>query len=269
MLFIVATPIGHLGDISERALHVLRTCECILCEDTRRSRILLQHFDIRKPLISFHLFNEKQRQSQILDKLRKGRPIALVSDAGTPLISDPGLDLVRACIAENLPFTAIPGPCSIIHALVLSGFDSSCFQFIGFLPRETKLLKEALHRCLFYNGTSIAFESPQRLVNTLNLLHKMDPARFISVGRELTKVHEECLRGSVQTLQAHFQIHKPRGEIILLIEKGSPPQEEIALEELVPLLQELHGLSLRDAIKMAAKMKGTPKNQVYQAIHRL
>jgi 16S rRNA (cytidine1402-2'-O)-methyltransferase len=219
-------------------------------------------------LTSYHQFNEKKRKEEILSELRDGRRIALISDAGTPLISDPGLDLIRACILEGLPFTAIPGPCSIIQALVLSGFDSEGFQFIGFLPRARGGIRESLRRCLFYRGTSIAFESPQRLLSTLAVLHELDPQRMLAVARELTKTYEECRRGTASELTSHFEAHEPRGEIVLLIQEGKPPEEEIGVEELVGLMQELHGLTLKEAIKAAAKFRGLPKSHVYQTIHR-
>jgi 16S rRNA (cytidine1402-2'-O)-methyltransferase len=268
VLYIVTTPIGHLGDISERALDILRSCNRILCEDTRHSQILLRHYGIEKPLASFHSFNEKKREEEILQELAEGRTIALISDAGTPLISDPGHSLVRACIERELPFTAIPGPCSLIQALVLSGFDASTFQFIGFLPRETAALNQALRRALFFEGTTIAFESPHRLIDTLALLDRLDPQRKVAVARELTKTFQECRRGTPSKLLSHFQIHEPRGEIVLLIQKGEPPEVEMGLEELVQILQEMHALSLKEAIKAAAKLKNLPKSDVYRTVHQ-
>ncbi|MBF8263172.1 MAG: hypothetical protein HW387_837 [Parachlamydiales bacterium] len=267
MLFIISTPIGHLADISQRALDTLRACDWILCEDTRHSQILLRHYGIDKTLYSFHQFNEKKQQERILQDLEQGRQIALISDAGSPLISDPGLSLVQECIQRNLAITAIPGPCSLIMALQLSGFNTARFQFIGFLPRETGPLNEALRRALFYSGTTIAFESPQRLIDTLKIIESLDPTRKIAVARELTKTFEECRRGTAAELSAHFEAHEPRGEIILLIEEGKPPDVEMAVEELVSLLQELHGLSLKEAIKAAAHMKNVPKRDVYRQIH--
>jgi 16S rRNA (cytidine1402-2'-O)-methyltransferase len=267
-LFIIATPIGHLGDISQRALETIRCCELILCEDTRHSQILLRHYAIEKPLVSFHQFNEKKKEEEILRDLEQGKSIALISDAGTPLVSDPGQALVRACIERSLPFTAIPGPCSPIQALVISGFNAGHFQFIGFLPRETGHLKTALRRALFYLGTTIAFESPQRLLDTLAIVQELDPDRKLAIARELTKTFEECRRGTAAQLLAHFQEHEPRGEIVLLIKEGTPPQEEIGVEELVSLLQETHALTLKEAIKAAAKLRKMPKSEVYRQIHQ-
>ena len=269
MLFVIATPIGHLADISQRALDTLRGCDLILCEDTRHSSILLHHYAIDKPLLAFHSFNEKKSEENILQKLRDGQTIALISDAGTPLISDPGQALVQACIKQNLPWTALPGPCSVIQALLLSGFSAENFQFIGFLPRETGPRQEALRRALYYRGTTIIFESPQRLIATLKVIETLDPPRTLAVARELTKTYEECLRGTAAELLVHFQEKEPRGEIILLVQEGKPPENDIGIEELVGLLQECNGLSLKEAIKTAAHFKHLPKSDVYRTIHQI
>lgn len=267
MLFIIATPIGHLADISARALDMLKSSDLILCEDTRHSQILLRHYSIDKPLLAYHQFNEKKQEDSLIRQLEEGRQISLISDAGSPLISDPGHSLVQACIQRQIPFTVIPGPCSPIVALQLSGFDATRFQFIGFLPREDKHLQEALRRALFYHGTTIAFESPQRLVSTLKILQTLDPIRELAIARELTKTFEECLRGTAAQLLSHFEAKEPRGEIILLIKEGPLPDQEISIEELVRLLQELDGLTLKEAIKAAAKLKHLPKSAVYREIH--
>ena len=267
MLYLIATPIGNLADFSQHAISVLRACDLILCEDTRHSRTLLQHHRIDRPLLAFHQFNEKSMEERVLRQLKEGRSIALISDAGTPLISDPGHALVRACIENDLPFTAIPGPCSIIQALVLSGFDSEHFQFIGFLPRKQNALESILRRALFYQGTTIAFESPERLCETLEVVVRIDPQRRVALARELTKMHEECVRATASEILNHFQTHPPRGEFVILIEKGKPPEMKMELEELVKLLQELHGLSLKEAITATAKLSDLPKKTVYQFIH--
>lgn len=264
MLFIIATPIGHLEDISRRALECLQSCDAILCEDTRRSSILLNRYEIQKKLISYHKFKEKEALNWILNDLEAGRNFALISDAGTPCINDPGQILVAACIEKKLPFTVIPGPCSLINALLLSGFDTTRFQFIGFLPRKPDLL---LKQSLCYPGTTIAFESPERLIDTLQVIETIDPIRRLAIAREMTKTFEECRRGSATELIAHFTTHPPRGEIVLAIAEGKVPEEEIPIEELVQMLQELHGLPLKEAIKQAARMKNLPKSAVYRQIH--
>ncbi len=267
MLFLIATPIGNLADLSQRALETLRSSDLILCEDTRHSQILLRHYGIEKPLLSFHQFNEKEREERVLSKLRENLNVALLSDAGTPLISDPGLWLVQACIRESLPFSIIPGPCSPIQALALSGFETERFQFIGFLPRDVGPLKAKLLAALFYRGTTIAFESPQRLIASLETIEKICPERELAVARELTKTYEECRRGTASDLLAHFREHAPRGEIVLLMREGKPPEEELGVVEMVGILQELHGLSSKEAIKAAAKLKDLPKSEVYRQIH--
>lgn len=265
MLFLVATPIGNLSDITLRALETLKASDYILCEDTRRSQGLLQHFGIKKPLRSYHQFNESKTQEKILEDLKSGMKISLISDAGTPLISDPGHLLILACQKENIPFTAIPGPCSVIQALVLSGMDAERFQFVGFLPKKTSELKNLLLDLLQYSGTSICFESPERILKTLTLLKTLGEKRLIAVARELTKIHEECKKGSVEEILSYFTKQPPKGEIILLIsgEKNSSDFSHLSPEEHVQKLQKEFGLSKQEAIKMAASLRGVPKKNIY------
>jgi 16S rRNA (cytidine1402-2'-O)-methyltransferase len=264
LLFIVATPIGNLEDISARALRALRESDAILCEDTRHSGHLLTHFEIQKQLIPYHQFSEKKELGRILDMLREGKALSLISDAGTPCINDPGQILVQACIEEAIPFTLIPGPCSLIQGLVLSGFDTTRFQMVGFLPKNPK---EMILQALYYPGTTIAFESPQRLLNTLETLVELQKERKVGVAREMTKKFEECVRGSAEDVYAHFQAHPPKGEIVLVIAEGTIPEEDVSVEDYVQLFQEYHGVSLKEAIKATAHLKGLPKNTVYQKIH--
>lgn len=260
MLLIIATPIGNLDDISKRALDALESADAILCEDTRRSSILLNHYQIKKPLLSYHKFTEKQHLEKILTDLKAGQTIALISDAGTPCINDPGQILVESCLELGLPVQAIPGPCSLIQALVLSGFETSRFQFIGFLPKKGA---GTLRQAMGYPGVTVAFESPERLINTLEQIEEDRP---IAVVREMTKKFEECRRGKAKEVLAHFRAHPPRGEIVLVIGEGKIP-DDLSLEELVDMLQQWHGLSLKEAIKQAAKMKGIPKRDVYRQFH--
>ncbi len=257
LLYVIATPIGHLGDLSQRAKDTLASCDAILCEDTRHSLKLLNHFSIQKKLISYHKFKEKKALDRIIQELKNGKTLGLISDAGTPCINDPGQILVNACIQEGIPISAIPGPCSVIQALVLSGFDTSRFQFIGFLPKKGKnVLKEALA----FPGTTIAFESPERLLATLALI---DENRHLAVAREMTKTFEECRRGTAKELLEHFRKHPPKGEIVLVIPEGDLP-DELSPEELISLLRKYFGLSLKEAIKCAARLKGVPKRSIYQ-----
>lgn len=260
MLYVVATPIGNLGDISQRALETLQSCDAILCEDTRRSSILLDRYKIKKKLISYHKFKEKGSLQTILDELALGKSFALISDAGTPCINDPGQILIAACREQGICVTAIPGPCSIIQALVLSGFSTTRFQFLGFLPKNPK---QTLRFALSYRGTTVAFESPERLIDTLSLI---DPQRKIAVAREMTKTYEECRVGTAENLWKHFESHPPKGEIVLLISEGKAP-DDLSLEELIEMLQELHGVSLKEAVKLAAQFKNLPKREVYKKVH--
>jgi len=264
MLYIVSTPIGNLEDISLRALHVLKNADYILCEDTRRSLILLLHYEIKKPLFSFHKFNEKREEAAILKDLKEGKKIALISDAGTPTLSDPGLYLVQKAIAEKIPYTAIPGSCSLIQALVLSGFDSTPFQFLGFLSKKASEIKRTVQQMLFFEGTSAAFVPPHQLLEALQTLQQIDPSCTVAVARELTKTFEECRRGTPAELLSHYDAHPPKGEIVLLTEKGRLQEEEIPLDELLKLLQKKFGLPLKEAIKMAAKILNKPKSEIYK-----
>jgi 16S rRNA (cytidine1402-2'-O)-methyltransferase len=261
LLFVVATPIGNLEDISERALRTLRSCDIILCEDTRRSSILLNRYEIKAKLISYHKFKEQQALERILTDLESGLQIALVSDAGTPCINDPGRILVDACLKKGLKVSAIPGPCSIIQAVVLSGFELNRFQFLGFLDKKPET---ELRQAMSYPGVSVAFISPERLTKTLALI---DEKRQVAVLREMTKTFEECRRGTSSDLLEHYQKHPPKGEVVLVIDQGPVP-DDLSLDELVKMLQELHGLTLREAIKESARMKHIPKREVYNKFHK-
>ncbi|MEI6242871.1 MAG: 16S rRNA (cytidine(1402)-2'-O)-methyltransferase [Chlamydiota bacterium] len=217
MLYLVATPIGNLEDLSYRAVRILQSCDYILCEDTRKSRTLLHHYQIHKPLVSFHKFSEKKGEKDILKDLENELDIALISDAGTPLICDPGFSLVQNCIQKKIPLSAIPGASSILHALILSGFATIPFQFLGFLSKKAKAREKSLQDALGYKGTSIFFETPHRIQKTLEALQILAPQLIIAIARELTKKFEECLRDTPQNLLSHFQKHPPKGEMILLI----------------------------------------------------
>lgn len=220
MLFLVATPIGNLKDITFRAIEVLQACDYILAEDTRHSLILLKHYGIEKRLVSFHEFNEKEREEQIVDDLRKGMNIALISDAGTPLVSDPGFMLVKRCIEDELDVTTIPGPCAIIGALTLSGFSMNPFQFVGFLHRTEGKLTTQLASILEYPGTTVAYESPHRVYKSMKILAKLAPERKVCVARELTKKFETILHGTAAELSAQIQ-DSVKGEVVLCIAPSS------------------------------------------------
>ncbi len=265
MLTLIATPIGNLADLSYRAVTALQAADGILCEDTRHSSILLKAYNIQKPLLAHHKFNERKELEFILQKLRRGESWALISDAGTPCINDPGALLVQACIAEGLPFTAVPGPCSPILALILSGFETTRFQCLGFLPKSGSdaLLRSAMN----YPGTTVLLESPHRLVETLEMLAELDEGRLVAVAREMTKTFEECKRGSVTEVLQHYRTAGVRGEVCLVIAGGKLPEEKMPVEELVELLVELHGASMKEAVKLAAKLLGRKKSDVYRDVH--
>jgi len=217
MLYVIATPIGNLADITLRALEVLKNVDVVAAEDTRHSGLLLKHFGIKKPFLSYHEHNEAARTAELVQRLARGQKVALITDAGTPGLSDPGLRLIRACIERELPFTIIPGPSAILTALLGSGFSTEKFSFRGFLPvksgqRERELCAAAEREC-----TSIFFESPYRLVKTLEACVQIMPDRQLCVARELTKRFEEFRRGTAADLFAHYTAHPAKGEIVLLI----------------------------------------------------
>ena len=218
MLYIVATPIGNLGDITLRALELLKSVDVIAAEDTRHSGMLLKHFGINKPLVSFHEHNEAMRTAQLVERIVGGENVALVTDAGTPGLSDPGARLIRACIRRDLSFTVVPGPSSILTALVGSGFSTEKFFFGGFLPTKSGGRERELHAAATRDETSIFFESPYRLTKTLTAAIDLLQGRQLCVARELTKKFEEFRRGTASGLLAHYQTHPPKGEIVLLIQ---------------------------------------------------
>jgi 16S rRNA (cytidine1402-2'-O)-methyltransferase len=217
MLFVVATPIGNLGDITLRAIEVLKSADVVAAEDTRRSGILLKHLGIKKPFISYHEHNEAARTTELVERLTRGESIALITDAGTPGMSDPGLRLIRECIKRELPFTIIPGPSSILTALLGSGFSTDKFCFRGFLPVKSGQRERELREATEREETTIFFESPYRLTKTLAVCIDIMPDRQLCVARELTKRFEEFRRGVASELLAHYQAHRPKGEIVLVI----------------------------------------------------
>ncbi len=220
MLYIIATPIGNLQDITLRALDVLKLVDLVAAEDTRHSGNLLRHFDIRKPLISYHEHNEARRSDELTERLAGDENIALITDAGMPGLSDPGARLIRKCIELNLPFTVLPGPSSILTALVGSGFRMEKFCFRGFLPVKRGQRERELHAAAGREETTIFFESPYRLTKTLAACVGIMPERAICVARELTKKFEEFRRGTGAELLQHYQTHPPKGEIVFVVSAG-------------------------------------------------
>jgi len=220
MLYVVATPIGNLGDITQRALEVLKNVDLIAAEDTRHSGILLKHYKIDKPFISYHEHNEAMRTAQLVERLAAGEDVALITDAGMPGLSDPGARLMRECIKRELPFTVIPGASSILTALLGSGFSMEKFCFRGFLPVKSGRRERELQAAVERDETTIFFESPYRLAKTLKACIDILPDRQLCVARELTKKFEEFRRGDAANLLAHYEARPPKGEIVLVI---SPP----------------------------------------------
>jgi 16S rRNA (cytidine1402-2'-O)-methyltransferase len=217
MLYVVATPIGNLGDITLRALDVLKSVDLVAAEDTRHSGLLLKHFEIKKPFVSYHEHNEAARTAELVERLARGENVALITDAGTPGLSDPGLRLIRECINRDLPFTMIPGSSSILIALLGSGFSNEKFSFRGFLPVKSGRRQRELQIAAERDETTLFFESPYRLLKTLQACATMMPERQLCVARELTKKFEEFRRGTAAELLAHYEAHPPKGEIVLVV----------------------------------------------------
>ncbi|MGI6565951.1 MAG: 16S rRNA (cytidine(1402)-2'-O)-methyltransferase [Firmicutes bacterium] len=272
-LFICATPIGNLEDITLRALRVLREADLIAAEDTRRTRQLLTHFDIHTPLLSYHQHNAAGRIPELIRRLKSGESIAVVSDAGTPGISDPGQELIQAAIQEGLPVVPVPGPSAVITALVAAGFDTSAFVFGGFIPRGRREKREAMERVAREPRTTVLYEAPHRLRDTLRLCAELMPQRPMAVCREMTKVHEEIVRGNPAFLLEHFEENNPRGEFVLVfsaVDESSIPAdaegagEGLTIEErLAELLEQ--GYDKKAAIKTVARERGVPRREVYDA----
>jgi len=216
-LYLVATPIGNLEDITLRALRVLRECDVVAAEDTRRTGQLLKHFDITKPLLSYFQFNEARRSKEIIERLRRGEKVALVTDAGSPGISDPGERVVKAAIAAGLRVEAVPGPCALVAALTASGLPSDEFHFIGFLPHKSGQRHNKLESLKAFDGTLVLYESPFRIEKLLTELNEVFPEREIVVARELTKKFEEFLRGQPATLLEQAQKRSLKGEFVVLV----------------------------------------------------
>ncbi len=263
MLELCATPIGNLGDVTLRVLEALRSCDAVYCEDTRHSVQLLNHFDIKKPLISCHEHNEKSRAAEIVARLQGGERIVYISDAGMPGISDPGAALIAACIENSLPYTVLPGASAVLTAAVLSGLPAEPFTFYGFPPRENKAQKSYFQSVAACDHLALLYESPNRLRATLEKLLSLLGDREAAVLRELTKLHEECARGTLSQLIGRYA-EPPRGECVIAVYCRREPAavDETALDTL--LLGALErGLSLRDAVSETAAELSLPKKRVY------
>ena len=263
-LAIVATPIGNAGDITLRAIDMLKSVDAILCEDTRVSAKLLARHGISRPLLAYHEHNAERMRPQILARLRRGETLALISDAGQPLLSDPGFKLVRAAIAEGLPVTALPGPSAALTALVLSGLPTDRFFFAGFLPPRSTARRRALAELAAIPGSLIFFEASQRLPAALGDMAAVLGPRSAAVARELTKLFEEVRRARLSELAAHYaEAGPPLGEVTIVVAppEGPAVPPEAAIDE--ALAQALARHSLRDAVDAVAAALGLPRRQVY------
>ena len=264
-LYVVATPIGNLEDITLRALRVLREVDLIAAEDTRHTGRLLAHYGISTPQTSYHDHNKRLKLEPILEALTQG-DVALVCDAGTPGLSDPGYRLVREALARGFPVVPVPGPSALVAALVVSGLPTDAFVFLGFLPRRSGERRRLLAEVADQQRTLVAFEAPHRLLESLADIETVLGDRPIAVARELTKLHEEVWRGTVRQARAHFEAHPPRGEITLVIAGASPEEtvweEETVREALAELLTA--GLSPSQAARQIAALSGWPRRRIYR-----
>ena len=266
-LVVCPTPIGNLEDVTLRVLSALRNADVVACEDTRRTRALLDRYGVSAELVSYHEHNESRRAPELVDRMSRGETVALVSDAGMPLVSDPGYELVRACVAGGLAIEVLPGPSAVLAALVASALPSDRWRFVGFLPRRRGDLRRALERS---EETVVAFESPRRVGATLEVLAEVDPERPVAVCRELTKVHEEVVRGTAAELASRFSETAPRGEVVLVV--GPPAREggsddaaaDAALEALRRLIDA--GARPRIAASVVAELTGMRANRLYKAL---
>lgn len=267
-LYLVATPIGNLDDITLRAIKVLNEVDFIAAEDTRHSLKLLNHLEISKPLISYHRHNEDIKSELLIEKLLDNKNIALITDAGTPGISDPGEEIVKQCIKNNIKIVPIPGACAFVNALICSGLDTTEFTFIGFLPLNKKNRKERLDKIKNCNTTSILYEAPHKLISTLKDLSEILENRKIVLARELTKIHEEFITGTATELLK--KLDNPKGEFVILIEKSYNSEinnsnflNNLSLEEHYNFYYK-QGLEKNEIIKKIAKDRNVRKNEIYQ-----
>lgn len=271
-LYVVATPIGNLQDITLRAIEILKSVNRIAAEDTRHSTSLLNHFSIKKPTISLHDFNERQRMSEVIELLQAGESIALISDAGTPLISDPGFPLVREAKAAGVPVVPVPGACAAIAALSACGLPADKFVFEGFLSAKAETRRNRLTTLRLETRTIVFYEAPHRLLDALQALSEVFGAeRQIVVARELTKMYESILSGTVAELIAYYEAHEKeqRGEVVIIVHGADEISEskEVITEKVLEIL--LSELPLKQAVSLASKITGERKNVLYDAALQL
>lgn len=269
MLYLCATPIGNLEDITLRVLNTLNRVDLILAEDTRHSAVLLNHFEIKKPMLSFHKFSDQSRLDEVISKLKAGIEIALISDAGTPCISDPGYELVKACIENDIEFTSLPGATAFTTALTLSGLSTQSFLYYGFLPQKKSAIEDVLNSLKTVKSTLIFYEAPHRVVKTLAELETHLGNRQIAVCRELTKLHETVLRMSVSEAKEYYEKNDPKGEFVLVVEGYTRVAEEDIdfVEEYNKYIDA--GIDRKEALKLISKRAGVPKRDVYNIINNI
>ena len=263
-LYVVSTPIGNLEDLTLRALRILKEVDIVACEDTRHTRILLAHYGIVKPLLSYHEQNERQRTAELLERLRADASVALVTDAGTPALSDPGYAIVHAASAQGIPVIAVPGASAVTTALAVSGLPTDRFAFLGFLPRKSAERKRTLEALASIPWTLVFFEAPHRLRDMLQDVEDVLGDRQVAVGRELTKRFEEVIRGPVSEVQDHFRTTKPRGEFTVVM-AGAGENAKPALSAEADLRELLEGgMPPKSAVQIIARRHRINRGDVYQ-----
>ncbi len=261
-LIVCPTPIGNLEDVTLRVLSALREADLIACEDTRRTRTLLDRYGVSSELLSYHEHNERERAAELVRRMQAGVNVALVSDAGMPLVSDPGFLLVQACVAAGLAVEVLPGPSAALAALVASALPAERWRFAGFLPRK----RGELERAFSTPETLVAFESPKRVGASLAVLAEIDPERPVAVCRELTKLHEEVVRGTASELAERYATEAPKGEVVLVV--GAAPEDDAPLAPALDALRRLvdAGAKPRPAATVVAELTGVPANALYKAL---
>ena len=276
-LYLCATPIGNLEDMTFRVIRTLKEVDLIAAEDTRNSIKLLNHFEIQTPMTSYHEFNKYEKGRKLVEKLLEGQNIALITDAGTPGISDPGEELVQMCYEAGVPVTSLPGAVACVTALTLSGMSTRRFAFEAFLPTDKKEREAVLQEMESETRTIVMYEAPHRLVKTLKLLaERLGSERKITVCRELTKRHETAFRSTIAEASAYYEANDPKGECVLVIEGRSREEmrmeaqarwEEMSVEEHMEHYLS-QGIGKKDAMKMVAKDRGVPKREIYNQLER-
>ena len=270
-LYLVPTPIGNLEDITLRAKRILQEADYIAAEDTRTSGILLEKIGVHNHMLSFHKYNSKERAPELIKLMKDGAVIAEISDAGMPVISDPGYILVQECIKNNIPVVPLPGASAFATALIASGFDAQPFTYYGFLPRKKSEQQPFFEQMKEARATSIFYEAPHRLIKTLNNMSEiLDSERKIVVARELTKIHEEFIRGTISEVTDYFEQNAPRGEFVVLISPNAAQETQLSWAELIKAVNRLvdTGESKKSAIKTVAQENNVSKNELYERYHQ-